>query len=180
MKLPVAFRNVEPTWMIGEPRPAEVNVTLSGSERAFRLVEASELSVSFPLRELEKGTNQLLISESNLDLPGGLNLQAARPPNVNVMAQRLRSVRLPVRAQSASPLPDSLRLRTDPDSVDLMVPRKGDVPVPEDIRVEAVTLDSLRAAEGAVQAKLLTPEDTRLPEKTSRSVQVRLEAVTPP
>ena len=180
MTLPVAFRNVEPDWMIGEPQPAEVTVTLSGSERAFRLVEPSELSVSFPLSELEEGANQLLISQRNLDLPGGLELQTARPPNVNVIAQRLRSVRLPVRAQSASPLPDSLRLRTDPDSVDLMVPRKGDVPVPEDIRVEAVTLDSLRAAGGGVQAKLLTPEDTRLPEKTSRSVQVRLEAVPLP
>ncbi|PSQ82706.1 MAG: hypothetical protein BRD44_07255 [Bacteroidetes bacterium QS_7_67_15] len=180
MTVPVAFRNVEPDWMIGEPQPAEVTVTLSGSERAFRLVEPSELSVSFPLSELKEGANQLLISQRNLDLPGGLELQTARPPNVNVMARRLRSVRLPVRAQSNSPLPDSLRLRTDPDSVDLMVPRKGDVPVPEDIRVEAVTLDSLRAAEGAVQAKLLTPEDTRLPEKTSRSVQVRLEAVPTP
>jgi len=180
MKLPVAFRNVEPTWMIGEPRPAEVNVTLSGSERAFRLVEASELSVSFPLRELEKGTNQLLISESNLDLPGGLNLQAARPPNVNVMAHRLRRLRLPVRPQSSTgPLPDSLRLRADPDSVNLMVPRGEGAPTPpEGVLTQAVALDSLRAApDRSVQAELLLPESTRLPDQQSRRVEVRLDTL---
>jgi uncharacterized protein (TIGR00159 family) len=177
MTLPVAFRNVEPSWMIGEPQPAQVSVTLAGAERAFRLVDRSEMSVSFPLGQLEEGPNQLLISESNLDLPGGLRLQAARPSNVNVMAQRLRTVRLPVRPQSAGgPLPDSLRLRAEPDSVELMVPRGEDANPPTEIRAQAVALDSLRAApDGSVQSELLPPESTRLPREASRHVQVRLD-----
>ena len=176
LPLPVTFRNVKPTWMIGEPQPSEVSVTLSGSERAFQLVEPSELSVSFPLSELEEGPNQLVVGAEHLDLPGGMRLQEASPPTVNVMAQRLRTVRLPVRPQSDSPLPDSLRLRTDPDSVDLMVPRNGGESVPEEIRAEAVTLDSLRLV-SSMQVALLPPQGTRLPEGQANSVQVRLDSV---
>ena len=169
--LPVAFQNVEPSWMIGEPQPSEVSVTLAGSERAFRLIEPSELAVSFPLSELEEGMNRLLITEDNLDLPGGLRLQEARPQAVSVEAQRLRTVRLPVGVETTGTLPDSLRLRAEPDTVQLMIPRDGDAPAT--VPTEAVALDSLRAMP-SMQVDLLPPEDTRLPDGQSRSVEVRL------
>lgn len=175
LTLPVTFSNVGPTWMLDDLDPQEVRVTLTGSERAFQLADPSELSVTFPRSELEKGANQLYINENDLNLPSGLRLQEARPPDVQVMVQRLREARLPVRVQLAGgpgTLPDSLRLRADPDSVDALVPREGEIP-PE-IVTEAVVFDSLRAASAPVPAELLPPESTRLTEGAPRNVQVRL------
>jgi len=60
-----------------------------------------------------------------------------------------------------------------------MVPRgEGAPPPPEDVLTQAVALDSLRAApDRSVQAELLLPESTRLPDQQSRRVEVRLDTL---
>lgn len=175
LDLPVVFRNVEPTWMIGEPEPEAVSVGLSGSERSFRLLDRPELAVSFPFSELKEGQNRLPITEDNLDLPGGLHLEEARPQTIAVEAQRLREIRTRVDVDFSGTLPDSLRLRVIPDTVALMVPRDSPTPIAA-IPTSSISFDSLRDT-GPLQVELLPPEDTRLPEEERRSVEVRLEKV---
>jgi uncharacterized protein (TIGR00159 family) len=168
--VPVAFRNVEPAWLIEEPDTSRISIALSGSERAFQLADPAELSVSFPFSDLEAGRNHLRVTADNLNLPSGLRLEEARPQTVHVDAWPLRSIRLPVRIQTSGPVPDSLRLRATPDSTELLVRRDGEN-VPEALPTESVAPDSLRAA--PAQVALLAPEGTRLPEGTPRNVQVR-------
>jgi uncharacterized protein (TIGR00159 family) len=172
---PVVFRNVGPTWLIEEPEPPRVSIGLSGAEHTFELAEPSELTVSFPFSDLEGGHNHLRVTADNLNLPSGLRLEEARPQTVRVDARRLRRARLPVRAQTSDTLPDSLRLRADPDSAELLVPRDGEG-VPEDIPTETIALDSLRAASEPVPVDLLAPEGTRLPEDRAPDVQIRLDS----
>lgn len=72
---PVEYRNV-PAGVVLESPPTVVLVTVSGTSRALDRVDASEMVLQLDLSGIEPGVNLLPITEENLDLPQGVQLQA--------------------------------------------------------------------------------------------------------
>jgi uncharacterized protein (TIGR00159 family) len=47
--IPIEYRNLAPDWIIGEPKPKEATVSLSGTERTFNLANTSEFKISLDM-----------------------------------------------------------------------------------------------------------------------------------
>jgi hypothetical protein len=87
--VPIEYRNLPETWGIDEPRTTRAELTLSGSERAFDMLDASELTVSFDLDQVRPEAPFSLRTEDNLKgLPDELDVSQIRPENVTITVRR--------------------------------------------------------------------------------------------
>jgi uncharacterized protein (TIGR00159 family) len=87
--LPIEYRNLPADWVIIEPRATRAELTLSGSERAFDVLDASSLRVSFDLSHIRSETPYLLRTASNLkDLPSDVKVNQIKPSEVTVTVRR--------------------------------------------------------------------------------------------
>jgi uncharacterized protein (TIGR00159 family) len=172
--VPIEFRNKGKQWSIEGPNVTEARVSLSGSERALRALDPAGLIASFNLDQLHPGVNEFILTEENLDLPSGVNLDQAEPRTIEVVAHRLQAKRLAVHVPTAGAPPDSLRLvglSPDPDSVEVLV--LGGDHAPSRISTEKLDLSGVRSSSTST-LKLVPPDDMRLPESTPGEVKVQV------
>ena len=172
--VPVQLRNLPENWSFGDPSPTEVRVTLSGSQAAFQLLNQSDLTVNFDLKNIREGENSFVIEDDDLTLPPDMYLYDAEPDAVSILAEQLRRARLPVRIQTTGAVPDSLQLiaaAVEPDSVEVLVPHNSTL---NEIRTDSVDISGL-SEPTLTNAGLILPDGARWPEGTSREVEVRLQ-----
>jgi diadenylate cyclase len=87
--VPIEYRNLLETWVIDDPRPTRAELTLSGSERAFDMLDASDLIVSFNLDRVRSETPYSFKTEAHLKgLPEALNVNQIRPASVTIRVHR--------------------------------------------------------------------------------------------
>jgi diadenylate cyclase len=98
--VPIEYRNIPENAHIDEWAPAEAIVTLSGSERAFRLFDRRLLRISVDLSEARNGTEQISITEKNVTRPPNVNVDRIKPNEIRV---RLKSP--PSKGQPATTIP---------------------------------------------------------------------------
>lgn len=171
---PIEFRNLPARWALEEGAPTEARVTLTGSERAFTDFNPDNLAISLDVSRLEEGQNSFVIGEENLDLPRGIDLYSVEPTNLTLVANRLDSLSVPVRAGQIGALPDSLapvELRTSPAAVVLLVPGGTRV---ENVPTEPIDLSRITQTT-TVRKKLVPPAGTRLAPGQPSEVDVTLE-----
>ncbi|MCF7802569.1 MAG: diadenylate cyclase CdaA [Candidatus Marinimicrobia bacterium] len=84
--VPVEFRNVPSNWRIQEPVPTNAQVTIEGSEQGFRLLDPTNLVLSFDVASLQEGTNVLQIQEKHIQLPADLGLYQVSPEEITIRA----------------------------------------------------------------------------------------------
>lgn len=83
-KVPVDARVVPDGLRVAAIRPAQVNVTLKGLKRDLKLLNPLSLRVAVDLAQAEEGIKRITISESNLRIPGALQLAKVDPPVVEL------------------------------------------------------------------------------------------------
>ena len=83
-KVPVDARVVPDGLRVAAIRPANVNVTLKGLKRDLKLLNPLSLRVSADLSRAEEGIQRIEISDSNLRIPGALQLSTVEPPVVEL------------------------------------------------------------------------------------------------
>jgi uncharacterized protein (TIGR00159 family) len=118
--IPVEFRNVPENWALDEMRQTLVRVTLSGTERAFAILDPESLKVSLDMRRVEPGPQVVSIGEDDLEVPRGISVEQIEPSSVKVTAYRTEPVRVEVRPRPIGMLPESLTLtgiETNPATV---------------------------------------------------------------
>jgi len=86
--VPVEYRNVPVELRLVKTSPAEVRVSLSGSERIFDLLNPGSIVVSLDVREVEKGTHELRIQEEDIRRPAGLHVSRVEPAAVRLTARK--------------------------------------------------------------------------------------------
>lgn len=134
--VPVEFRDVPPGWRVEQVEPSQVNLTLSGPQRAFAQINVEELIVIFRNGPWQTGTSELTIGDANLALPPGVNLVSGEAPQVNVEMHHYEPRRLPIRLAVSDPAaldPDTVVLHIDPPEVEVLV--RGDH---DDTEVDAI------------------------------------------
>lgn len=174
--VPIAFRNLPPNWALENDVPSNVQVTLSGTEQAFTLLDPASLIISFDLSEPMEGLNTLVIDDDNLQAPAKFNLYNVNPQEIHVEALRQVPVALPIQVRTTGTLPDSLELlglRPTPDSITLLLPQQDETP-PSHITTEPV---DLRQITGSVQMKrsLTLPPGARLGPDQNAETTVSVE-----
>lgn len=170
--MPIEYRDVPPNWMVQEG-PTTARVTLSGPDQVFRLVDPDQLAIALSLDQPEVGENELPINRSTLDLPNQLTLDSVDPRTVQVIAQPLAFVTLPIYVPTQGELPDSLQLvimQVEPDSITVLLP-KGNAQ--EQVATEPVHLDSVSQTT-SIERSLVLPDDARLPDQEATAVTVRV------
>jgi hypothetical protein len=94
--IPVEYRNIPKYCMVENPKPMQVQVALSGVERAFSF-DPSALAVSLDMGGTVDGVRTVPVDENDLNLPAGIKLQHITPRTITVSAQRYSPVDLPVK-----------------------------------------------------------------------------------
>ncbi len=89
--VPIEYRNLPKEWNLTGPKPTEAWVTLSGSERAFGLLNPNQLIVSLDLSNLKEGQHVIALTAESLKRPFHLNLSVYRtePSQVVLYPKRI-------------------------------------------------------------------------------------------
>lgn len=174
--VPIELRNLQTNAVLEEVAPIEARVTLSGSERAFRLLSPASLIVSLDLSGLDEGTNRVMIRSANLKLPSNLSLYHVDPHVVQVRMRHSRPTLVPVQVRKKGALPDTLELvnlRPTPERVGLILSGNGNR-LPRAVPTEPIDLGQISRS-STVETRLVLPETVRLQPGQSQEVTVQVE-----
>ena len=87
--MPIEYRNAPAGYRIKEQGANRVEVTLSGSERAFSLLDAKALAVSADVSNVTPGSSRFVSTTDPADLPSGLTVTSVEPRQVPITLERL-------------------------------------------------------------------------------------------
>jgi diadenylate cyclase len=161
--VPVECRNIPQYCVVENPHPMEVQVSVSGVERAFTFNPAS-LAVSIDIRKTVDGTQIMEIDENDISVPAGIRIQQIAPRSITVSTQRFCQVDLPVNVRYCGELKSGIRIadaRVQPSTIRLLVPerkRKRFVEIP----TEPLAMDQISGNNATFRLKLVPPSGTRL------------------
>ena len=175
-RVPVTLLDAPPSYMLDQPRPFDVLVTLSGSERAFRKLDPAALSVTVGAGSIRSGAQLVRVGQESIELPKGLVLQRIDPDTITIVAHETLVRSFPIRAPTEGKLPDGLKLvavRTEPNEVRLVV-RKSDAGTFARVDTETVELGDV-AETTSVTRGLSIPPGARLEANAPAKVRVIVE-----
>ena len=69
--------------IVGEP-PKEINVRLKSSQRLLSSLDVAQIRLRINLSDAHSGSNQVILSESNLNVPSGITVTHFYPRRINV------------------------------------------------------------------------------------------------
>lgn len=78
-EVPIEYRNVPERLSLDGTAPNKAQVTLTGSERAYRFLDLSDLKISVDLGEGFAGSQIIQITGRNLKLPSNLDVHRIQP-----------------------------------------------------------------------------------------------------
>ncbi len=173
--VPIEFRNLTTGFTLAQQVPSNAEVTLEGSEQAFRVLDPSDLVVSLNLGDLKKGKNEFAINEEDLKLPSGLRLYDIEPKKFTVNAIPTKIISLPVRVQTTGKLPSNLKLvsvSSNPPKMMLIVPQEGNH-LPKFIYTEPIDLSDINGTT-SVNSQVLVPQKYKLPAEEDGEVSIEI------
>jgi len=87
--VPVEYRNLPPQWEIDSPKPNYIELTLSGSQPAFRLLDPTAVRVSLEITQVNEDRLISLPAETNLiNVPAELSVEQIKPSNIIVSIRK--------------------------------------------------------------------------------------------
>ncbi len=174
--VPIEYRNLPDGWVLERVKTPEVMVTLSGSERAFKLMNPAGLVASLDLSRIREGQQRLGITEEDVRRPSLLKVYRVDPGLIEVEGHRMMVVKLPVEVQMQGQLPPNLELkgvRVAPETVRAMV-RLSAPERPSRIRTEPIDLGQVTQT-SQMQVGLQVPEEIQLLDPEVPEVRVTVE-----
>lgn len=88
--VPVEYRNVPQGLSIDQWAPTDARVTLTGSERAFRFLEPTELAIAIDLSQAQEGTVESPITDRHLGLPANVAIYRVEPRVIRLELQKVQ------------------------------------------------------------------------------------------
>ncbi len=173
--VPVEYRNLPADWILEGPKQAEAKITLSGSERAFYLLNPTNLILSMDLSGIQEGAQQLAVTAKSLKNPSNLSLYRVEPDVIGLKAHQVVTRELPVEVQTTGRLRRGLELTA-------LVPHPPQVKAKvwkslgektQKLPTEPLSLKAIEETQ-TLQATLLVPAHVRLVETGSAVVEVKV------
>ena len=172
-RVPVSLRDAPQSYMLDRPRPSDVLVTLTGSERAFRRLEPEALVAAIEAKSIRPGAQRVRLGQESIDLPRGLVLERIDPDVVTLVAHETMTRAFPVHAATEGQLANGLKLksvRAEPEKINLVV-RKSDLGTFHRVDTEPIVLDGI-AESTSLWRGVSIPPGTRLEAGQPSSVRV--------
>lgn len=170
--VPVEYRNVPAGWVLEDPEPQEVKVTLSGPERAFNFDNAL-LVASLDLGQIRTGNQSIPLDDKVLNIPKGLSVNSVTPKEFSFRASKIERVQIPVKVNTKGKLSKTLQLeeiKTIPGTVEMLVPQSRKNRLTE---VSTEPLDLGQISQSTIQKLRVLPPNGVLPsDETQSSVKV--------
>lgn len=82
--IPIEYYSVPQQLTIAGTSPKEINVRLKGSQKLLSTLNPDHLRVQVDLRAARSGTNQISLSEANLNLPAGVSVTGYTPRKITL------------------------------------------------------------------------------------------------
>ncbi|GAA5509614.1 diadenylate cyclase [Novipirellula caenicola] len=87
--VPIEYRNLAADWVVAEPRSSYAEVTLVGSDKAFKILDVSAITVSLELEDVQLGIPKRLSTEQALtNVPSELSVNEIVPRWVDVIVRK--------------------------------------------------------------------------------------------
>jgi uncharacterized protein (TIGR00159 family) len=87
--IPIEYYSIPPNLTISGEPPREINVRLKGSKRLLSLVKPDQIRVQVDLSNTRSGTNQILLSEKNMNTPSGTTVTSFNPRQIRLQLSTL-------------------------------------------------------------------------------------------
>ena len=175
MVVPIEFRNLPDEWTIEGNIPAGAEVVLSGPEQLFLRLDPVDLALSIDASDPEEGSEEIVLTEADLNLPAGIDLNRIQPQVIQLEMRRMETLRVPVTVRTTGRLREPLTLtglQAEPDSVSIVVPR-GDFEPDAKVYTQAVDLGEIQD-NASVTRRLVLPEYARLTSRSSDEIVVHV------
>ncbi|MFG0262395.1 MAG: diadenylate cyclase [Novipirellula sp. JB048] len=87
--VPIEYRNLSEAWVVEEPKLTHAEVTLVGSDKAFRHLDLSAMTVSLEFKEIHEGVPMRLPTAPSLqNVPSELTVNRIEPQTVSVVVRK--------------------------------------------------------------------------------------------
>jgi diadenylate cyclase len=171
--VPIEYRNLSDKTVIEDPKPTEVAVTLSGTEKEFNLLKPHELTLSLDTSKIKSGENLITLTPGLIKNYGNLQMVNIAPKTITLHAYTwvTRSVPVEVKTEGRPPSGVSiLEIKAEPPQISLIVP---DTLPKENIMAETEPVALKNISETTtIPVKLVVPEDSRFPADLPPEVKV--------
>ncbi len=173
--VPIEYRNLSANTVIEDPKPKEVTVTLSGTEKEFNLLKPQELTLSLDTSRIKSGENLIALTPDLIKNYGNLSLVNIDPKSIMLKAYTLITVRLPIEVRTegraASGL-NILEIKAEPAEITLIVPDT----LPKEQLIVSTQLIPLKdiLQTTTVTQKLIVPPEARFPADAPSEVKVTI------
>ena len=167
-------------WLLEEPSPAEVRVTLDGSARAFKDADPEDLAVELDVGSVQPGGQELSIDRGALKLPPDVGVQRLEPRTTMVVAHRTVEIQLPIKAQISGRIAPGMilsEITTSPERASVVV-RASDRARYVSLKTEPIDLSTLDRTT-TVTRRAILPEGVHTPEGAPLMVDVTARITRP-
>ncbi len=170
--IPVEYRNVPQGFVLEDPQPQDIKVTLSGPERSF-VFDNSTLVASLDLGKIRLGNQSIPITERDINIPKGLSVNTVSPKEFSFRATKTELIDVPVKVKTRGKLSKSLQLdeiKATPGAVQLLIPqsKKGSF---TEVPTEALDLDQISQST-ILRLRVIPPYGMLPPDENQSSVKV--------
>lgn len=173
--VPIEYTNLKSSnVMFQDSMPVEARVTLSGQEQAFRSLAPSELTISFDLQKHNLTDEELVITQSSINLPNDVQLYDVTPRSLKLEPKDIRQ--RPVKVAVQNQLPDDLELvsiNAETSNIDILA-GQSDGSIPDSIATEPVDLSTISESTQFTK-ELVLPSGITLAEGTPREITITIE-----
>jgi uncharacterized protein (TIGR00159 family) len=174
--VPVEWKNLPPNFMIDNPKPMDVRVSLSGTERDFS-GETNTMAISLDLEGIRDGMQEFPVNESViLSKPTGTAVSQVEPRVIKLRAYSLVDMELPVKIRFEKSLPPNMRLLgavAQPGTVKVAVPQERKEEFLS-VHTEPINLDEITQSV-TLRVKLMLPDQVQMVSGASAMVKVKID-----
>lgn len=174
--VPIEYRNLQSSNIVVEDSlPMQARVTIAGPEQAFRALDPSNLVITFNLNDEDLYSNELFITENDINLSNDLQLYDVDPRILNISAQEVEQMQRPIKVTMSGTLSSELELTSveaEPEVVTLTVPT-GTI-IEDSIATEPIDLSEIDEST-ELKRDILLPSGVTLPEGESQEIVISIE-----
>lgn len=172
--VPVEYRNAPSGWVIENPSPEQVKISLTGQERAFNF-DHTTLVASLDVKMLKEGSHSIPITDKNLNLPKDLSVTDISPGTFTFHAYQIEQVELPVTVKTKGRITGNLEvteIKAAPQSLRMMI-RSSRKSQYSEIPTEVLDLSQIKQ-NTVLRLKVNTPPGTQLLNEDQQWIRVNV------
>ena len=172
--IPVEYRNAPVNWVIEDPKPTEISVSLNGPERSFNF-DMQSLVASFDVSHLKEGFQTRPITKSNFNTPSGLEINQISSKTFSFNASKIEELDIPVVVKTTGKLAVGLQLteiKYHPQIIRIQIPRDKKSAFTEMV-TEPIDLEKIKES-GTIKAHLIIPSGIQLIDASQEYIKVMI------